>query len=374
MIIKFEGLNTSNLIPKAIYKGGTNGNAGDEPLIKLFKMEGFKKGIGASGGFRKTSKESNGKVKQGTIAFVVLVDTGKKKNWPNYFDEDTGIFTYYGDNETIGKDLRDTKNSGNELLEDIFKKSYSGFDDRNRIPPVFIFKSTGKGRDTKFIGLAVPGVKGMDIEEALELRNFDGYDNYVAKFTVLNISSGVIDRDWLKDLKDLTCKVSDRAPREWNDFVLNGLNNSIVNQIYEEIEVREEVYESYNNEVERKIKVRVTQGKFRDSLLKRDKKCVICGLDIESILVASHIKPWSQSNDYEKQDENNGLLLCANHDALFDKGYISFDSNGSIIISSKIDKENYDKLSISTNLRIKNSKKQSKYMDYHRKNILNIKK
>lgn len=370
MIIKFADLNKSDLIPKAIYKGGTNGHAGDEPLIKLLKIEGFKKGIGASGGFRKTSKESNGKVKHGTIAFVALVDTGKKKQWPNYFDEDTGIFTYYGDNETVGKDLLDTKHSGNELLEDIFKKSYSGTDDRATIPPIFIFKSTGEGRDTKFIGLAVPGVKGMAIEEALELRKFDGYENYVAKFTILNISSGVIERNWLKDLKDLNCKVSYEAPKEWNDFILNGLNNVTSNQGYEEIEVREEVYSSYNNEVERKIKVRVTQGKFRDSLLKRDKKCVICGLDIEELLVASHIKPWSKADDYEKQDQNNGLLLCANHDALFDKGYISFDENGSIKISRLIDKYSYKMLNINENISIKINEEQNKYMEYHRQNIL----
>lgn len=120
---------------------------------------------------------------------------------------------------------------------------------------------------------------------------------------------------------------------------------------YEEIEVREEAYEIYNNEVERKIKVRVTQEKFRDILLKRDKKYIICNLDIESLLVVSHIKPWSNANanDYEKQYKNNGLLLCANHDVLFDKGYISFDDNGSIVISSKIDKANYDKLNIDIN-------------------------
>lgn len=79
MIIEFSELNKSNLIENAVYKGGINNNAGDEPLIKLFKIEGFKAGIGASGGFRRTSKEKNGKRIKGSNAFVALVDTGKQK-------------------------------------------------------------------------------------------------------------------------------------------------------------------------------------------------------------------------------------------------------------------------------------------------------
>lgn len=374
MIFKFEELGKSNLVQGAVYDGGSNRNPmKDDPLSKIFIIEGCEKGIGNQGGFRKTSKEKDGKKVNGTIAFVVMVDSGKQAEWPNKMDEEAGIFTYYGDNRTAGNDIFKTKNLGNKFLYEIFSKSYSGPDERAMIPPIFIFKATGNGCDKRFIGLAVPGVRGKSMEESLERRVFKGdkgeFENYVANFTVLDVAGGVIERDWLKDLKDINSKISYKAPKEWNDFILNGLNNVTYNQSYEEIEIREEVYGSYNNEVERKIKVRVTQGTFRDSLLKRDKKCVICGLDIEALLVASHIKPWSQANDYEKQDENNGLLLCANHDALFDKGYISFDDDGSIIISSKIDKENYNNLNINCDISIKINKKQSSYIGYHRQFI-----
>lgn len=375
MIFKFEELGKSNLIQGAVYESGRNKNPmKDDPLSKIFKIEGCQKGIGNQGGFRKTSKEKDGKKVNGTIAFVVMVDSGKQAEWPNKMDEEAGIFTYYGDNRTAGNDIFKTKNLGNKFLYEIFSKSYAGPDERATIPPIFIFKATGNGCDKKFIGLAVPGVRGKSMEEALERRVFKGdggeFENYIANFTVLDVEGGVIERDWLKDLKDMTSKVSYEAPKEWNDFILNGLNNVTFNQGYEEIEVREEVYEGYNNEVERKIKVRVTQGKFRDSLLKRDKKCVICGLDIESLLVASHIKPWSKANNYEKQDENNGLLLCANHDALFDKGYISFDDNGKIRISKSIDKDSYKNLNINEDISIKINENQNKYMEYHRQNIL----
>jgi hypothetical protein len=58
---------------------------------------------------------------------------------------------------------------------------------------------------------------------------------------------------------------------------------------------------------------------------------------IKSWLRASHIKPWRTSDDTEKQDGDNGLLLVPHVDALFDKGLISFADDGSILLSEKLD-------------------------------------
>jgi len=59
-------------------------------------------------------------------------------------------------------------------------------------------------------------------------------------------------------------------------------------------------------------------------------------------LVASHIKPLSQclmeGNTVEAYDKNNGLLLCGNIDAYFDKFDISFDEKGKIMIPDEMDK------------------------------------
>ena len=81
------------------------------------------------------------------------------------------------------------------------------------------------------------------------------------------------------------------------------------------------------------IKTRVGQGAFRKKLLKRSSKCEICGFDFKELLIASHCRPWSKSSNSERLDVNNGLLLCPNHDALFDKGLIKFNDDGSIILS-----------------------------------------
>lgn len=61
--------------------------------------------------------------------------------------------------------------------------------------------------------------------------------------------------------------------------------------------------------------------------------------DLGSLFVASHIKGFSDPNtkNEEKYDVNNGLLLCANADALFDKHLISINENKELIFSFLLD-------------------------------------
>lgn len=86
------------------------------------------------------------------------------------------------------------------------------------------------------------------------------------------------------------------------------------------------------------------QALFRYNLLEKygDKKCYLCGCDIESAIVASHIHRIvdldnSQMSDAEKGrcavDGDNGLWLCATHDKLFEYGQIFFDGNGALALS-----------------------------------------
>lgn len=117
-------------------------------------------------------------------------------------------------------------------------------------------------------------------------------------------------------------------------------------------------------------KIRINQGYFRSLMIaKYDGKCCICRLDNKDLLVASHIKPWSKSTKSEKVSEFNGLLLCPNHDRLFDRGYISFGEDGEIKISSSLLKRDYKLLNINDNIKIKLSKEQKDFMKYHRENI-----
>ena len=70
---------------------------------------------------------------------------------------------------------------------------------------------------------------------------------------------------------------------------------------------------------------RVGQGYFRKQLIDRwNGKCAVSGCSISKILIASHIVPWSEANDKERLDVDNGILLSPTLDALFDKHLISF--------------------------------------------------
>ena len=122
----------------------------------------------------------------------------------------------------------------------------------------------------------------------------------------------------------------------------------------------------------RTCKSRKGQSDFRKALLDQEGEacaipgCKICG---DEHVIASHIVAWSRSSEMEKTDPNNGLVLCPNHDHLFDGHLISFDSTGKIIISSKLSDEDIEAFSINDNIRLDISPKRELYMKRHRKEI-----
>ncbi len=89
---------------------------------------------------------------------------------------------------------------------------------------------------------------------------------------------------------------------------------------------------------EQLVKARVGQYFFRTSVLSayRD-RCCITQMKLPRLLIASHIKPWSQSNEKtERTDPSNGLALNPFHDKAFDSGYITIDTEYRVIISSQL--------------------------------------
>ena len=116
---------------------------------------------------------------------------------------------------------------------------------------------------------------------------------------------------------------------------------------------------------------RVGQGVFRRQLNEYwENKCSVTGyLDAadESILIGSHIKPWAERSNNERLDPFNGLLLTPNLDKLFDKGYVSFAGDGSIMISGSL--ESPGVLGVRSDMaisRLKLDGRHRAYLDYHR--------
>lgn len=119
------------------------------------------------------------------------------------------------------------------------------------------------------------------------------------------------------------------------------------------------------------VNVRVNQDIFRNYLLKRYKRCCLCGVENPTLLIASHIKPWAESEPKEKLDVDNGFLMCPNHDKLFDKGYITFDDDGKIIISGILTENDKVFLNIDSRMHIKLTESNKKYLKFHQENIFN---
>ena len=118
-------------------------------------------------------------------------------------------------------------------------------------------------------------------------------------------------------------------------------------------------------------KFRVGQSDLRDILLNNKICCEICCIRNKELLITSHIKPWVKSNKFEKLDSENVLLLCSIHDALFDKGLISFSDDGSIIISTLLDSSDRVLLHLTGEEKILvDSKNKKEYLKFHRENIL----
>jgi hypothetical protein len=92
---------------------------------------------------------------------------------------------------------------------------------------------------------------------------------------------------------------------------------------------------------------RVGQGAYRKRIIHRwEYKCAVTNFNKLDILIASHILPWAQSNDMERLDVHNGILLSPTYDALFDKHLITFDDKGKIILSDKIEHSAYQKIGV----------------------------
>ncbi len=130
------------------------------------------------------------------------------------------------------------------------------------------------------------------------------------------------------------------------------------------IENKKELTET---EIETLIKLRIGQSKYREELINYWNGCSVTGYENKGLLIASHIKPWKDSSNMEKLDVYNGLLLIPNLDKLFDRGYISFNDNGTILISEQL--KDIEILGLNKKMKIDIENEHKNYLEYHRKNI-----
>jgi putative restriction endonuclease len=113
---------------------------------------------------------------------------------------------------------------------------------------------------------------------------------------------------------------------------------------------------------------RVGQGQFRKGVLADCGRCPITLISDERLLVASHIKPWVVSNDAEKLDPKNGLMLTPTYDRLFDQGFMSFSDSKEVILSPWISSTIYARLGLTDGKRFPYLPVEGRelYLDFHR--------
>ncbi len=140
------------------------------------------------------------------------------------------------------------------------------------------------------------------------------------------------------------------------------------------IKEEEEKIEQIQNETEKLIlsKARVGQGEYRKKLLEQCPFCPITLVSDDRLLIASHIKPWAASNQFEKTDPKNGFMLTPTFDFLFDRGFLSFTEDKKTILSPFLSNMTYSKLGISDNKLIPHlpTDGRESYLEYHRSTIL----
>jgi hypothetical protein len=118
------------------------------------------------------------------------------------------------------------------------------------------------------------------------------------------------------------------------------------------------------------LRSRWGQGIFRQRVEQIESACRVTGVLDRRHLCASHIKPWQDSDDREKLDGANGMLLSPHLQHLFERGYISFTDEGNLLISKRLNPAVLSAWGLSKVARGRPlSAEQRSYLDYHRRMV-----
>jgi hypothetical protein len=116
---------------------------------------------------------------------------------------------------------------------------------------------------------------------------------------------------------------------------------------------------------------RVGQGYYRQQVIEKwNGVCPVTKLEVRRVLIASHIKRWSESSDEERLDPENGILLSPNFDSLFDRHLVSFTDEGHLVRSSRVTVDDLIKMGINAAVVIPISDGMKKYLDHHRERVV----
>lgn len=128
-------------------------------------------------------------------------------------------------------------------------------------------------------------------------------------------------------------------------------------------------------EAERLVIQRVGQNLFREGLLDLwEGRCAVTGLAMPDLLRASHIKPWADcESDAARLDVYNGILLAPHLDAAFDRGFITVQDDGEIVVSDVLSIDARAILGLHQALRIRGlTDGHRRYLPWHRERVFKV--
>ncbi|TEA70169.1 HNH endonuclease [Allopusillimonas ginsengisoli] len=190
-----------------------------------------------------------------------------------------------------------------------------------------------------------------------------------------------IDRSWayegvfsVSDIKDsyVVLERSPAAPQNPSDIQLAGQHTKASSEADASTAIDLLLSNNAISSSERiqLIKARIGQGLFRSRVAKIELCCRITSIRDKRFLIASHIKPWAKSDNIERLDGHNGLLLAPHIDRLFDNGYITFDDNGQMRVSQQLPMEIQQAWGLNMTVQPRPLiPRQQHYMAYHRDEV-----
>lgn len=119
------------------------------------------------------------------------------------------------------------------------------------------------------------------------------------------------------------------------------------------------------------VNARVGQGLFKNNVRLNEHECRVTGVRQLHHLRASHIKPWRDSTNEEKLHGCNGLLLAPHVDHLFDRGFITFEGDGELVVSERLEPEVLDAWAIELPRNVGGfNVDQRHFLEHHRAHVL----
>jgi hypothetical protein len=116
------------------------------------------------------------------------------------------------------------------------------------------------------------------------------------------------------------------------------------------------------------ISVRLGQHRFRRLVLERWRGCCAAtGADL--FVDASHIKPWCDSSNFDRINPDNGIALSPLYHKAFDRGFISFADDGSLLVAESF-RERLLRVGMNLSVRISGlTEDHLPFLEHHRKHF-----